>query len=78
MIMKKGFTLAEILGVIVIIGLLLILIVPPIINRISGSGDEAQEAENVIIYNAAGVYINEQPEKYQPGKSGKYCKLIQD
>ena len=48
--MKKGFTLAEILGVIVIIGLLLILIVPPIINRISGSGDEAKDAENEFIY----------------------------
>ena len=76
--MKKGFTLAEILGVIVIIGLLLILIVPPIINRISGSGDEAKDAENEFIYNAADVYINEHPEKYPPGKSGKYCILIQD
>lgn len=76
--MKKGFTLAEILGVIVIIGLLLILIVPPIINRISGSGDEAKDAENEFMYNAADVYINEHPEKYPPGKSEKYCILIQD
>ena len=76
--MKKGFTLAEILGIIVIIGLLLILIVPPIINRISGSGDEAKDAENEFIYNATDVYINEHHEKYPPGKSGKYCILIQD
>ena len=44
--MKKGFTLAEILGVIVIIGLLLILIVPTVLNRISTSGDDAKKTEN--------------------------------
>ena len=76
--MKKGFTLVEILAVIVIIGLLLILIVPPVINRISGSSDEAKETENEFIYNVADMYINEHPEKYPPGRSGKYCILIQD
>ena len=76
--MKKGFTLAEILAVIVIIGLLLILILPPVINRISGSSDEAKDAENEFIYSAADIYIREHPEKYPPGKSGKYCILIQE
>ena len=59
---KKGFTLTEILGVIVIISLLLILVIPGIINRISSSGDEAVEAENQIIYDAADQYIREHPE----------------
>lgn len=76
--MKKGFTLAEILAVIVIIGLLLILILPPVINRISSSSDEAKDAENEFIYSAADIYIREHPEKYPPGKSGKYCILIQE
>ena len=76
--MKKGFTLAEILAVIVIIGLLLILILPPVINRISSSSDEAKETENEFIYSAADIYIREHPEKYPPGKSGKYCILIQE
>ena len=80
--MKKGFTLAEILGVIVIIGILLILIVPTIINRINSSREEAENAGNNIIYDAADQYIREHPDDYPPGKSGRYCieikKLIED
>ena len=74
---KKGFTLAELLGVLVIIALLLILIIPGVINRLSNSGDEAKDAENEIIYNAADQYIKEHPKDYPPGKSGRYCITIQ-
>ena len=74
---KKGFTLAELLGVLVIIALLLILIIPGVINRLSSSGDKAKETENEIIYNAADQYIREHPEDYPPGKSGRYCITIQ-
>ena len=49
--MKKGFTLAEILGVIVIVGILLVLIVPAVINRITESEDEVKGATGNIIYN---------------------------
>ena len=74
---KKGFTLAELLGILVIIALLLILIIPGVINRLSSSSDEAKETENEIIYNAADQYIREHPEDYPPGKSGRYCITIQ-
>lgn len=73
---KKGFTLAELLGVLVIIALLLLLIIPGIINRLSKSEDEAKEAGGNIIYNAADQYIKEHPEEYPPGKSGRYCVTI--
>ena len=73
----KGFTLAELLGIIVIIALLLLLIVPGVINRLAGNGEEVAETENEIIYNAADQYIKQHPEKYPPGKSGRYCITIQ-
>lgn len=75
---RKGFTLAEILGVIVIISLLLILIVPTIINNISSSGEDAEDTGNEIIFNAADLYIREHSEEYPTGKSGKYCVAISD
>ena len=50
---------AEILGVIVIIALLLLLIIPAIVNRITDSGDEATEAGNKIIFDASDNYIDE-------------------
>lgn len=49
---QKGFTLAELLGVIVIISLLLVLIVPGMINRITNSGNTAEETENQLIFDA--------------------------
>lgn len=75
---NKAFTLAELLGVIVIIGLLLVLIVPTVLNRINSSGEDVESAENQIIYNAADQYIREHPEEYPSGKTGRYCIPIQN
>ena len=75
---NKGFTLAEILGVIVIIGLLLVLIAPTIINRLSSNSDDPNETMNQFIYNSTLIYINENVQKYPPGKSSKYCVPIKD
>ena len=71
--MKKGFTLAEILGVIVIIGILLILIVPTVINKVADFKDDVEESNYQIIYEATNQYIKEHPEKYPTGSSGRYC-----
>ena len=74
---SKGLTLTEILGVIVIIGILLILIILGIINRLSNSGKEATETENQLIFDATDQYIKEHPSDFPPGKSGRYCIAIQ-
>lgn len=75
---NKAFTLAEILGVIVVISLLLVLIVPAILNQITNSEEDATKAENEFIYNAADLHIRENPDKYPTDKSGKYCIPIKD
>ena len=73
-----GFTLAELLGVIVIIGILLVLIVPTVINRLNSSKDEASDTGDNIIYNATDQYIREHPSDYPPGKAGRYCIAIKN
>lgn len=73
---KKGFTLAEILGVMVIIGLLLIIIGPQIIIRIRNNKEKAEEVGNKLVYNAAEQLIEEESEKYLKGKS--YCIKISE
>lgn len=71
---KNGFTLAEILGVIVIIGLLLIIVAPILIGRIKNNQDLVNEAGNKIIYDAARQYVDENPNNYLLGN--KYCISI--
>lgn len=74
----KGFTLAEILGVIVIISLLLILIIPTILNQINSTKENAENAGNELIFSAAEQHIKENSNKYPPDKSGRYCISIQE
>ena len=74
---KRGFTLAELLGVLVVISLLFLLIIPGIVNRLSESKSDVKESENQMIYDAADQYIREHPNDYPPGKSGRYCIPIQ-
>ena len=61
---KKGFTLAELLGVIVVIGLLLLLIIPLIINGTKNRENEVEEIQNNIIYEAVSEYMDSDKEKY--------------
>ncbi len=74
---NKGFTLAELLGVIVIISLLLILIVPTIINNIAKTKAPSKIASDSVIGTATQQYIDENSNLYPKGKSGKYCIPIQ-
>jgi len=71
--MKKGFTLAELLGVIVIIGLLLLLLIPLIINGIKSRQDDVKYIQDDIMEEIAGQYMDLDKEKY-PGFAGDiYC-----
>lgn len=73
---NKAFTLAEILGVIVIIGLLLIIVGPMITDRIRNNKEKTDEVGNKIIYAAVEQYINENSSIYPKGNS--YCIEISD
>ena len=72
---KKGFTLAEILGVIVVITLLLLLIMPTLINKIAESGDKAGTTGDNLIFAATDNYIDENNPNNNPGT---YCIPIKN
>jgi len=75
---KKGFTLAELLGVIVIIGLLLLLIIPLIINGTKNRENEVGEIQNEIIYEAVSEYMDLDKEKYPSIPGSIYCITIKE
>ena len=55
---KKGFTLIEILGVIVIIGLLLLIVAPNLLNRINPKEEEISNLQEEMIKEAAILYLD--------------------
>ena len=73
---KRAFTLAEILGVIVILGTLIILVAPAIIKQINLKKDNSKDALYKLIYIASSQYIKENQREYPTGKS--HCLKMQD
>ncbi len=75
---QKGFTLAELLGVIVIIGLLLLLIIPLIINGVKNREDDVEQTQNNIIFEAVGEYLDLDKDKYPSVPGNIYCVSLQE
>ena len=59
--MKNGFTLMELLGVIVILSLLILLIVPNILEQVSNKEGDVNEAYKEAAVAAAQLYLDENP-----------------
>ena len=56
---KNGFTLAELLGVVVILAAIALIAFPPIINQIKSSRKDLDNALNSLILTAAEQYLEE-------------------
>ena len=55
--MKRGFTLVELLGVIVILSLLMVIVFPTVINLINNTNQKIDQATLDLIYTASDNYI---------------------
>lgn len=71
--MKKGFTLIEMIGVMVILSLLLLLVMPNVINYIKKGGDIKDKATKEILYTAAKKYMEDNKEDFKKDKYSTYC-----
>lgn len=56
---KRGFTLVELMGVIVILGIISLIAVPPIINQIKGARENNDSNNKLLIYDSAELYVEE-------------------
>lgn len=70
---RNGFTLAELLGVIVILAAIALIAFPPIINQIKKSHGDLDSALNSVILTAAEQYF----EENNYSKDGQYCISLQ-
>lgn len=71
--MKKGFTLVELLGVIALLGLLVLVTYPMIMEQIEKKQKEVDSAKLELIYSGADSYIGEHPEEYPYRVGNQFC-----
>lgn len=57
---KKGFTLIELVIVVAILGVLALLVVPNVVNRLDDAKDAVEKANIKVINNAIKMYYFEQ------------------
>ncbi len=62
---KKGFTLAELLGVIVILGLIALVAFPAILNTIRSNKDNISEATAQLIFSGADLYVHNHQDEFE-------------
>ena len=74
--MKKGFTLAELLGVITLLAIICLIAFPPILNTIKKGKQNIDNTNNEIIFSACKKYIENNPTEVN-FVDNKYCVKIQ-
>lgn len=61
---KKGFTLVELIGVVVILGLIALVAFPALLNQIKDSKKQVSDSQKEIIISAAKSYVSENKNNY--------------
>ena len=75
---QKGFTLMELLGVIVILAMLMILVFPSVINFIKKSSNKTDQLTLELIYSAADTYISRHKNEFQEKNGNKYIVPLKE
>ena len=75
---NNGFTLVELLGVIVILALLVTLVFPAVIGSIKSSSEKTDDLTLKLIYNAADLYTTNHSDEYLKVNGTKYSISLQE
>jgi len=76
--MKKGFTLAELLGVTVLLALIITITYPILFNRVEEQENEMDKMKKELIYNAAENYIKLNSHVYSFEEGDTACVAVKD
>jgi len=78
--MKKnqGFTLVELLGVVVVLGIIALIATPPVINQIKKSNSKINESNIRFLYGHGETYIKERIDNYTLTSGSNICIPIQN
>lgn len=78
MMNKKGFTLVELLGVLVIIALITALLLPKIIGWFSNGTGRYVELNEELIIDSARIYVEDHPNTYLKEDDAVYYITMQE
>lgn len=76
--MKKGFTLIEMISVILIMALISITVLPSILNQVSNKTEEISEASEQIIFSTLSNYLNNKTVTYPKVPNNTYCITLNE
>lgn len=57
--MKKGFTLVELLGVIVLLATIILIVTASVLNAVKSTNSTLDESTKKVLYTAAETYLND-------------------
>lgn len=75
---NKAFTLVELIGVVVILGILMLILFPTMLNGIKHSGKKLENAQKRLVLQAAELYAKENSTTYLPYDGSKYCISLKE
>lgn len=70
---KNGFTLAELLGVIVVLALLMLLVFPSVVKQLKEGETSIDGAVEQLIFNSAENYMEGHKNSYPTSGNATYC-----
>ncbi len=74
---RKGFTLPEILGVIVLLSIIAIISISQITNRVNSTKGKISDAQKQLILSATKLFVDENRLEYKKEEGNVYCILVQ-
>lgn len=71
--MKKGFTLIEVIGTVIILGMIALLAFPQLLKLVKTTNKELSEASKTLVYTASSQYVNKYIDDYPKIDDSTYC-----
>lgn len=75
---KKGFTMTELLGVIVILGIIILIAFPPLVDQIRKSRNKLTDSAMNLIFNSAEQYLKKNQNEYPIYATNNFCFSLQE
>lgn len=73
----RGFTLVELLAVLVLVSAIVLIAVPSIVNYINENKEDISVVTQEIIYSGAKLYVESKPNEYIPEVGKTFCVSLQ-